>query len=721
MNTNPKPYQFYLTDGASYYFVDSSGNVMLVGAAIELKFAPVNWMDLSVSFERGFTYYGMFRMYSTPFEFIKDGAQIIRKYNYLVDGIETKMYLKIRKFNYTLAVWDYQDFLYCELDFSTLNDTFDRVGINLIEGGFASKLKARENTTYEMDIVDDPNRVWVKMDGLKLDCIVNWGILTASFPQAFTAIYLPLSYYTTTEGTNLKLGIYSVDPPSFQRFIIKNDSNTTISIDMKTVLECNIIMSPSNTALGQVRVSYDILQLSPLAFISHNNIYTLGGLAAGSTTALHLNQVDTIVLPTNQGIDFSIIVDDGLGGGGTNGYQVDILDGCKLTASYWNRKDATYIPALRPAKVYQNLVSKIGDALTLQVSNLLNVTHNTKVITSGDAIRNLLSSKLKINFSDFYKSINSVLSASLYYNRMTNVAYLESKSSVFSATVIAVIDEVNNFSAKTLTAEMFAKLKMGFGSYSYEENNGKDEFNQSTEFLTPLTKVQAEKDLTSPIRADMYGIEYTRLNLTSKVTTDADSDNDSFFIHIDSTSSGNVPAGNVGAGEPYYNLYRKPLFAIPSPNYWVVNNLAHADTAFNFFFSAKRQLARWGNYISSLLFLQGTKKIKFQSNTKNNAGNTKLQTIEGISATVIDEGSDELISNYAPSLFMPILFEFDYAEKYNLFGVIDANPHGVVQFKYKGNTYEGFIIKITTKPYLQKQSCTLLASTNNDLTKLETQ
>ena len=64
--------------------------------------------------------------------------------------------------------------------------------------------------------------------------------------------------------------------------------------------------------------------------------------------------------------------------------------------------------------------------LTTVVNALLTNTHPDKVITSGDAIRNLASSSMKLSFSEFWQSINSVFSAMFYYDK-SMILYLENK------------------------------------------------------------------------------------------------------------------------------------------------------------------------------------------------------------------------------------------------------------------------------------------------------
>lgn len=704
-------------DGSDYLFVDGSGNVDTQPTPIEIN-APKGWADTDISYERGWTYYGLFRQYSEPYQFVKEAAKIVRWAYYISKGVEKVLTLQIWAFNYTLAVRDYELLTSCEVDLSTIVDSYDFVEAALIEGGFISKLKAREDSTYEIDVQNNADVVWVKMHGIKLHCILNW-VVTGSEATSFTDIFLPQTDFYATDGINTQLTPLSVDQLNAQSRFLLNLSGSSVDIEVLSKLNFNVLMDPANTVDGELRVVLQLTSFFPQAIISNIVIYTQGSLAPGSTTYISLDQIDTLTFDNNRALELHLIVDDGGGGGGTNDYQIDMLQCPGLKVRFFNSVPVGYIPALKPYTVYQSLIDQISDSTTNPTSGLLNATHQDKVITSGDALRNLDNSKMKISFKDFYQSINSVFSAGLYYDKDADEVILEGKDTFFDNTQIGDLGPVTNFKAKPLSSEMFGKLKAGFGSYTYDEINGKDEFNLTTEFQLPITKVKNEKDLTSVIRADMYGIEYTRLNLGGKESTDADTDNDNFFIHIDYSSTGVIPDGFPGAGSVYYDIYRKPLDSTPGTGYWDIQNITFPDTAFNIFFSAKRQLQRWAGYLSGILYLLSSEFIKFQTKTKTNEDATAMITEEGATPDVIDEAIEEQVSNYGDPLFLPILFEVEIAAPTSLNALITAAPHGYVRFEYKGNEFFGFIIKATVKPTLPMvQTYTLLASPNNDLSKI---
>jgi hypothetical protein len=61
---------------------------------------------------------------------------------------------------------------------------------------------------------------------------------------------------------------------------------------------------------------------------------------------------------------------------------------------------------------------------------------------------------------------------------------------------------------------------------------------------------------------------------------------------------------------------------------------------------------------------------------------------------------------------------FNFPDKSALATAIASAPNGYFTFNHKGLPLEGFILKIVTKPKLETQSCTMLATWNCDLLNL---
>lgn len=746
---HPKTYRFSLLNASGdYLYIDNSGGVANQASAIYLDMAPQNWREISISFERSWTYYGLIRRNSTAFEFVGDAKTILRWAYYLVGASESKITLKVEIFNNTKAVYDYEDFFTCELDFTSFQDFKDYVQIEAIDNDFSAKLISRDNTKYKLEIRDNAARVWVKMDGLKLNNRADFTGITQPFDGSGIVWdnnpgwVFPTAIFVDLEGKNngdvlIKGNEYidNVDSQPFgqaptvgvisvsmgDKWFIMNQSQTT-TYNIRLVGEIDLGKDLSATSGGgtyryRLRALRAVFNTSPI--IQNHSLADGAFHTTGTTTANEVITFDqTIAVGPNECLWFMFQEDTSGTVTGSAAYRINSFE---MEARWTNIFPATYIPALRPGTVATELIDNISDNNTSLSSTLLDTTYTDRVIASSDSIRGALNSSITLTFADFWKSINSRFNASLKYVKSTDTVHIEEKANVFDdTTVLGTLGSVKNLKVTPLLQLLGSRLKVGSGPYSYDEVNGKDEFNQLTEYLLPMIKTANEIDLTSVGRADMYGAEYERINYTDRETTDSDAEGDWWFLHIESSVAGTIPAGFDGAGEDYYELYRKPIDLVAGPAYWEISNLEHPETAFNIDFSAKRQLLRWENYLSSILYTLDAEEVKFQSKTKDNNGAAPMSTAEGSPVVTIDEGVNEFVSLYNPPLFLPYVVTFESPDIQDLPSIVDGDPAGVLQFLDDGGTtQEGFIMKVSTIPSeIRMQEYTLILSPNADLLNL---
>jgi len=386
-----------------------------------------------------------------------------------------------------------------------------------------------------------------------------------------------------------------------------------------------------------------------------------------------------------------------------------------IKIDWLNRVPTTYIPILPPATIGDALVANIDSGSTFASAPL--VDFDSYFLTSGDALRNLSGSILKTNWNEFYNAMNCMFNTAFYYDKSASSAEVTYKYYVFDTAASTMdLGEVNNLEVKPLTEEMFAKLKIGYKPYSYDEVNGKEEFNTQYEFQAPLTRVTSEKDLTSPYRADMYGIELQRANLTNKTEADKDQDNDIFWIHVDKTATGTIPAGLPGAGQTYYELYRD--------NTLTITGLISPSTAFNIDLSPKRRMFAHGYWIRSVMYPLLLPSISYSTSEKTIAGAGGLITDDGV--TIIEEKANEQISTLPGTgetpnrntIFYPLIFTFETMIPANINDLM-TNPYCEFTFTYKGTTYYGWLLEVSDEPsFTPKQTYKLIASPSNTLSNL---
>ena len=740
----PKPYKHYLRYydisalAYEYYYVTGT-TVDNTSGKTELARAPEGWQEYEVGWERGFTYYGMFTSYATPLKFHKDGALILRYLQYTY-GIEAKCELLVEKFNSDTAVFDYETFFIGDLDLSKATDEFDYVVVPIMESGFPAKLKAREDTPYEFAIDGNADVKFVYSDGLNLQAKLSW----AGLPNtSINGYYNPSLVSYDHEGTNLYLQQYDHLLSGNSPFILlANNSNISQDIDFVYDYSITIHLNNSVAASSYFWIQFREVVISTNTFVSNTYILNSTYLHAPNLTYTYIGTIQLpYTLSPNRRIEVTYRMWQPVAAAflisGTD-YQLT-SNYEEVTAYFVNRYEPSYIQTLRAVDVMRYLINEIGEnnlGQPDQTPTFIDHTiesqfPNQIVITSGDAIRNLGGSKLKISFSELFKFLNTKFGVAFYYDKTTNTCHLQDKSNVFinsQGAGYGNIGSVKNLKITPFTSEAFVNLKIGDKKQSYDQRgandteitNGKDEFNTETVRLSPLVRINATADYISPIRCDMYGIEFVRVNLESKTLADSSTDNDVFAIHKNEDSSGNFNRYVSGTGyvsTPYYLLYRTPIVA----GTWEIQNIFSPETAYNILFSPQRSLFRNGAYFRSLLKLNDANSLNFQLSGMNNVGNLKMITYTN-GALDFNEGGAVQISDLCPDedlLFKPIIFEFETKEVINLYNLIEDNPYNYITFTYLDNQYAGFIISAKSKPVIRGTTqFKLLAAPNTNLTNL---
>lgn len=706
-------YRFYILNKAGEYLFSSGGLVGSTTTKTHLQYAPKNWSDIVLSWERGFKYHGIVRKTSTTLEFNKDIAFILRSL-YYQNGVNAYAKFVIEKFNNTLAVQNYELFYEGEINFVSFKSSHFFVSAEIIEGGFLSKLESRSDTNYEIDLYSNPNQIWVKMDGINLQEICYYTHVGAGFTITGTPFdwYVPFKVYSR-EGviTSTYLEPNATIPI---KSVVKNSTSNTTIYTIK--LNGSIIIFLGGS-LGMPKWFNIIIRerdSTGTVTGSFTSIFTSTALLVnGINVTIPFNINTSYSLPSGHSLDIVCILLDNanptLGVGSLNTFWDLVGGNTHLDILADNRTPTTYIKCLRPIQVFSDLIDKISDSETIADSGILD-SNEDLVITSFDSIRNLENSKLKTNFNDFYKSYDSKLGLSFQYDKENNIALIEEKANVYDdSSVVIDLGDISEFETNPLSDGLFSKLLVGQNPQTYDEVNGKDEFNTENEFLSPLTAVSTESNMKSIYRSDMYGIELTRLNLTNKKVTDGESDNDVAMLHIGSTIAGTIPSGFAGAGEDYYELYRDSGLTI--------TNIYSPQTAYNIKLSPLRCILRNGNYIRSLLYGNDTEYIKYQTSSKSNFTGLKMVTDDG--TTILDEGANILISDLNDIIFKPTIFQFKTRIPLSIESIMNNTPYKLYSFTYKRNTFYGFVLKVSTQPaFKNAQTFTLLCAPSTDLNNL---
>ena len=248
---------------------------------------------------------------------------------------------------------------------------------------------------------------------------------------------------------------------------------------------------------------------------------------------------------------------------------------------------------------------------------------------------------------------------------------------------------------------LFNEIIIGYPDQDYGEVNGRGEFNCTQKYTTPIQRTVQQLDLQTAYRADMYGIEITRINLQNKTTTDSSSDNDTFVFHIEKTPT----EDGIYSPDPFYKYDRSVNAS--------ATGLIHAPSAFNIQLSPKSCLLNHGWYLRSCLYFQTAGKVKYQTSDKN----ANLSYVNG--AVTITEKVDIEIGALPAPVWQPFILQITPQAPVSMVNVLTGKPKGWVRFTYNGITWKGWIIDAGTKPVtLEEQQWKLICKADNNMTTL---
>jgi hypothetical protein len=679
----PKDELYCITDDQGRSARVNNGMVEFVSTITPLRVSPDGWQEKSIKYARNITNSGMWRTFTTPLKYVKDAALIVRDQLYRF-GTERKLYQVIHRLDKTFGGgWIHKFFYRGELDLSQADDSDNSVSVNIMEGDLIKLFKANENTTYEIDI-DVPQAVTVKMDGHFLNEKQNFIIPGGISMTGNHTLYVS---FINKEGNAFGVAPYTVygktgtpsvatSPDFFLASTIESIANATIegSVTFSTANNG----SPFGYTLFMYTSSGPIIQLTT----------PISGTATGQTYTLPIIQNFDLL----EGEKYFLVAI------GSNLFR---YEDSNFSISFKSRYKTTFIKGLRPAYVAQKLLDKITGGGYTFTSTYLSTEWENLLLTSGDAIRGFAGAKLKIPWSDFFEGYN--VPCNLCAGIRNQVLFVEKKENAFQPTIQQAMGEVKDLRVNTAKDFQYNVLKVGYLNTDTEGINGKDEFNVTQMYTSPITRVNKVLELVSKIIASMYEIELTRINLEGKTTTDDSNDNKNFFLHVEKTAT----AGTGTEPATYHKLFRN--------NYTSISGLLNSSTAFNLELHPELCLYRHGNFLRSVFYWQEAGNLVFQTSDKN--GNV----------VIVKDGQPYVgnkninIGSLAAPLFIPLTLKYESPMPNEFIETMDAGPDGTFSLEYDGHTLYGFPMEVSIQPANRPaQESTLLCSPQTDILKLIT-
>jgi len=699
-----KSHIYFLVDEMNRSLYVEGGIVKVSGIPKPLVFTPDGWTKIEINNQRNTKYFALDRSFSVPLDFVEDGALILKD-AYYKKGVEAKVYLVILKQkinitkdgsgNITGFGYYYDSFYRGEIDFSQFQHTGPKVTVNIMEGGIPKYIKAAENTKYELDI-DVPEARYVLMDGITLKIHSQFLISNGTDPDELRNHFIALDPITV-DGSS-KISVQSVKREKYTgnnsglvghpSWFFSATTATTVTLNYKFKVGATVIPGASIDPGGKTSIQFQVVTGTTVTSYS-----VFFGLLPGGGQVLQ-GQVSINVVPGDHIYFRTFFTTIGSTGDAVIRYHYYDIPDSYLFVDAAFRWPSSYIKVLPPEYVFKKLIEKVTSGLYQAESIVLSANHNVSV-TCGDAIRGIPGSKIKTSLSDFFTSYDVQFDLGL--GDLSGKVKLEPKTSWIDYNNPIDLGEVKELKVKPAGDYLYNTIKCGYPEQQYDDINGKQEFNNTSLFTTPITRVSKELNKVSAYRGDCFGIEFTRMNLEGKATTDSGADNDVFLIHTEATPTPGGPGGQ------YYKLDRSLNAS--------ATGVFDTATVFNIFLSPKRCLERNGRSIHSLFYKLDSSNLVFQTTEKN----SELKT----TSPLVIEKADVPIGSLLPQLFSPNLLEFQTPAPVDLIEALEASPIRAFTGSYLGVPFGGIPVKVgAASETNEEQDYSLLASPSTNLEPL---
>jgi hypothetical protein len=668
-----KDFIYFLFDENNNSYYQYGDTVLLSSSLRPLEFTPDGWKKIQIQNQRNGTYFAVDRSFTVPLEYVKDGGQIL-KYIYYNYGIEAKVYMSICEqqlyFDATHYGYYYKLLYRGEIDLANFKHDGVKVTVNIMEGGIVKFIKAYENTKYEIP-VNVIDAIDLYMDGVQLSEKHNFIIPEVGLPFA----HLLFASFINKEGNASGVASFTVfGHLGYPDFATSDEYLFAVTQDiagmrLKGQIKFKCTGSAAHYYLRLITSTGRVLTIIDDEFVTQDQTYTFDfdylfdAFEGEKFFLVNATQNNPFFIANYLETEFSLL--------------------------FQSIYRGSIIKALRPLYVFQQLISKIsGGTYTAQSDYLANQI-NDVVVTCGDAIRGIDDAVIKTSLRDFFTSFNSHFGLGM--GMLGSTLRLEPKSFWVQYTDVIDLGEVSKMKVSPANDLLINNIKVGTPNQDYDDVNGKQEFNTTSEYSAPITRVAKELNLVSVYRADCYGIEFTRLNLDGKTTTDNDSDNDVFMIHIE----------DAPQGDGLYHLDR-------SLNAGAAGLLSPA-TVFNLYLTPARALRRNGDYIRSLFYKLESRYLTFQTADKN----------DDVVAGGITENADVQVASLSPALFSCNYLEFETKVPIDTLELLRANPLKAFAGTWAGFSFVGIPDKISVQPGDNgAQTFKLLAAPTQDFTPL---
>lgn len=533
MSIATKKLQFFFTDAQNRCYYVNNGVVKPRSIPKALRKNPNGWKDYTLQFDFNQNYFATLRSVSSALKFIEDGQAILVDRLLNGAGTEEILYLVILRNNPAKGL-NYYELEYRErVDMgSIIGDPRTGISVNTLQYDVFALVQSNENTKYSIPCnSSNPLAIPVLFDGTLLQDKANYSVINSQIDVITTSkpyFALPIAYVNNEgDSVNVITATQNYDNFSDPHAWASNPDNANTPFTSTDAITPTISGTFEFTANGNPFIATDFqlfLMKNTDAFpvpssqILAETTIPSSASAPPKTWSFSFNQ--SISLAANEKL-FLLMKYAGV--------TITPL-ATTIAIKFASQQDPSVAYALRPIDVLQSLVSQITQGRYTADSNFFR-QNNRKCVLSGSSLRNFPDSQVMTCFADFYKAYFVPYNLGIVVRN--GVLWIEPVADLYNSnTEIFRLPNISNPILSIAKEFIYGSTKVGYLKQTYNQRNGRYEFNCTHNYTFPITTVTNSLDLVSPYRADSFGMEFIRTNYPDLTTTDDKGDTDVFYVMV---------------------------------------------------------------------------------------------------------------------------------------------------------------------------------------------
>lgn len=532
-----------------YYYVQylTNGNPVVKESSspVPIKNNPSNLLRMKMEFATNKSYNCLSRTLTYPFEFVLDGADILRYLDYSTNGFDTYAFMTIISYNPSRGL--YELYYYGKFDFSKKKDNIKNktFTINVLDYSAWGILSQKDDIKYQINCsASNPKAIKVLFDGITLVSRNTFQPVASAIDCTSYGAYLivPLVLVNTDGDSS---GVLAQDelmqltdqpplnyvtnfPTNFFYRTQYASNQTTIkgpfeyTVEQHTTVGFSLSWYLWRTTDTETYPS----QLPPDRLLSR--FAASGGLNGTVNRSFNIDQ--TFDLQDGERVLMVCVIADF---GASLGHQVTLKINPKvnnIVVTAKTKVQPTTAYALRPLDLLQEIVSKASGGVFSINSNYFTL-NNKRVITCGNALRQIGNAYITSSLSDWYKTFYITDRVALK-NPEGNL-YVEDFSDVYNQdNVIVDLGEILELVIEQDIEKLISAIEIGTRSQDYRRSSGRFEFNTTNKFSINVSNVKNQISMVTPYRLDGFGAEFLRLDYQGGSTKDNSGDSETFVVDI---------------------------------------------------------------------------------------------------------------------------------------------------------------------------------------------